>query len=66
MWKVMNAYVIMHNMIIGSECDAPVVDDQLYYHQGPLAQVDHEVCAEFGAFVVMHEEIWDEHAHVQL
>jgi hypothetical protein len=35
----MNTYIIMHNMIIGSECDAPVVDDQLYYHQGPLPKL---------------------------
>jgi hypothetical protein len=33
---------------------------------GPLAQFDHEVLADFGAFVAMHQEICDEHVHIQL
>ena len=62
----MNACVIMHNMIIESERSAPVVDDQPYEYMGPLADVEHEVSAEFGAFLAMHQEICDEQVHDQL
>ena len=61
------ACVIMHNMIIESERDNPVHDDQLFEHQGPLADIDHVyVPAEFGAFLDMQDEIQDEQMHFQL
>jgi hypothetical protein len=49
-WEVMNVCVIMHNMIIESECVAPVNDNHPYDFQDPLAKVDHELSAEFGLF----------------
>jgi hypothetical protein len=37
----MTVCVIMHNMIIKSERDAPADDDQPFDFQGPLAQIEH-------------------------
>jgi hypothetical protein len=34
--------------------------------QGPLAEVDHEVSAEFGSFITMLQEILDKQVHLQL
>jgi hypothetical protein len=65
MREVMDACVIMHNMIIKSKHGVPMVDDQPYEHQGPLAQVDHEVPIEFGAFLAMHQAIRDKQIHRQ-
>jgi hypothetical protein len=51
MWETMNAYVIMHNMIIDSEREHLVYDPEPYHRQGPLATVDHQVSATFAAFL---------------
>jgi hypothetical protein len=58
--------MIMHNMIIKSEREAQVKDDQPFYFQGPLAQVN-DVCAEFSAFLTVQLEICkkDKHNHLQ-
>ena len=66
MWEVMNACVIMHNMIIESE-HANLVDDPFPYEfQGPLADTDHNVTTDFGEYLAMHTEIRDEGVHNQL
>jgi hypothetical protein len=36
----MKCCVIMHNMIIESECEEPVENDQPFDHMGPLAELD--------------------------
>ncbi|XP_071678459.1 uncharacterized protein [Lolium perenne] len=41
MGEVMNACMIMHNMITESERNEPVHDDQPFDYQGPLAEVEH-------------------------
>ena len=66
MWEVMNACVIMHNMIIESERANPVDDPHLYEFQAPLAAIDHNVTADFGEYLAMHTEIRDEVVHNQL
>ena len=66
MWVVINARVIMHNRIIGSECGNPVHDPLPYEFQGPLAAVDHDVLTNFADFIAMHTEILDEIVHRQL
>jgi hypothetical protein len=43
-----------------------VNDDHPYDYQGPLAEVDNQVSAEFGAFIVMHHAIHDKYVHQQL
>ena len=60
MWEVMNCCVILHNMIIESERDHPVSDSETrapYYHQGPLADIDHQVSASWAAFLATRQEI---------
>jgi hypothetical protein len=66
MWEVMNACVTMHNMIIESEREYPVVDPEPYHRQGPLATVDRKVPAAFAAFLAMLQEIRDKNTHSQL
>jgi hypothetical protein len=48
-------FMIMHNMIIESERDITVVNDQPLDHQGPLAQLA-QVPTKFAAFF-MHKKI---------
>jgi hypothetical protein len=62
----MNCSVIMRNMIIESEHEEPVEDDQPFDQEGPLAELD-QVSAEFFAFLAMPQEIRnrDEHNRLQ-
>jgi hypothetical protein len=55
MWKTMNTYVIMYNIIIESEREHSVYDPKPYYRQGPLATIDHQVPAVFAAFLAMRQ-----------
>jgi hypothetical protein len=67
MWEVMTACVILHNMIIESERENPVAaDPQPYYRQGPLADVDHQIPAQFYAYLQTRQEIRDAASHEQL
>ena len=62
--------VILYNMIIESErADPPQQADNPYYHQGPLAQIDHEyadLTADFATFITINAEMKDKGAHEQL
>jgi hypothetical protein len=66
MWKIMNACLTMHNMIIESEEEHPVLDTKPYHRQGSLATFDHQVPAIFAAFLAMCQEIRDANTHSQL
>jgi hypothetical protein len=63
MWETMNAYVIMHNMIIESERVHPVYDPGPYHRRGPLVNVDHQVPVAFAVFLAMRQEIRDANTH---
>jgi hypothetical protein len=52
-------------MIIESERDEPVHDDQQFDYQVPLAEVEH-VPQQFTIFIHMHQEIRDAGVHAQL
>jgi hypothetical protein len=54
MWEVINAYVIMHNMMIESECNAPANDDHPFDFRGPLIEVE-QVSVQFAALFKMHD-----------
>ena len=47
MWEVMDACVIMYNMIIQIEC---IAHDQPYDQHGPFANIDHKVSATLFIF----------------
>ena len=66
MWEIMNAYVIMHNMIVESERDANLVFNMPYEYQSPLADPHPVVTSEFSEFLAMHLQIHDETTHDQL
>jgi hypothetical protein len=66
MWEIMNPYVIIHNMIIESDREHPVLDTKTYHRQGPLATVDHQVSATFATFLAMRQEIRVTNTHSQL
>ncbi|KAK1610095.1 hypothetical protein QYE76_033768 [Lolium multiflorum] len=67
MWEVMQACVIMHNMIIEDDRKNHVRSHVGPYEcQGPLAEVDHELPADFADFLAMHAEIRDSNVHEQL
>ena len=55
----------MHNMIMKSECDGLVFDQQ-YDYQDPLVEPYKGVSAEFAQFLAMHHEICDDKIHHQL
>jgi hypothetical protein len=52
----------MYTMTIESEHDESVVDDELFDHEGPLAQLD-QVPAEFATFFAMYQEIHNKDVH---
>jgi hypothetical protein len=61
----MNYSVIVRNMIIKSEHEEPVEDDQPFDQENPLAELD-QVSAEFFAFLAMPEEIRNQDEHNRL
>jgi hypothetical protein len=61
MSEVMLAWVIIHNIIIKSECgDRATRDDRPYNFEGPLADVDHQISIAFGDFLAMHNDICED------
>ena len=66
MCDIMNACIIMHNMIIESERDVRMVFDEPFDFQGPLADPHPGVSAEFDDFLSVYQEIRDEGVHWQL
>ena len=67
MWEVMQACVIMHNMIIEDDRKTGVRKHVGPYEcQGPLAEVDHDVPADIVDYLARHAEIRDTNVHDQL
>jgi hypothetical protein len=63
----MHACVIMHNMIIEDDCKNHARSHVGPYKcEGPLAEVDHQLLADFADFLAMHAEIRDNNVHDQL
>jgi hypothetical protein len=65
MWEVMNAYVIMHSMIIESERDSSADDDHPFDFHDHLDEVEH-VPVLFAAFLVIKPNPLDVGVHNQL
>ena len=53
-------------MIIESEQEEPVFHTEPYYRQGPLAQVDHHLLANWTDYLNMRQEIRDPQVHQEL
>ncbi|KAK1607251.1 hypothetical protein QYE76_030924 [Lolium multiflorum] len=67
MWEVMQTCVIMHNMIIEDDRKNHARTHVGPYEcEGPLAEVDHELPADFADFLAMHAKIRDSNVHDQL
>ena len=76
MWEIMNACIIMHNMIIDNERDPnvllpPQLPDDHYVRnpfdgQGQLEPVMHGPPQGFSKFFAVHQQIHDGDAHQQL
>jgi hypothetical protein len=56
MREVMQACVIMHNIIIENDRKTQVRHIGSYEFQGPLAEVEHQVPEDFSHFLTMHVE----------
>jgi hypothetical protein len=54
MWEVMIASMILHNMIIESEREFQVFDNEPYERMGPFGNVDHDVLPSLVAFLARH------------
>ena len=59
MSEVINCCVILHNMIIESERDDPMDDNEAYYRQGPITDIDHQVSETWTNLLNMRQEIRD-------
>ncbi|KAK1628920.1 hypothetical protein QYE76_003235 [Lolium multiflorum] len=67
MWEVVQDCVIVHNMIIGDNRKNHVRTHVGPYEcQGPLAEVYHELPADFVDFLAMHAEIRNRNVHEKL
>ena len=53
-------------MIIESKQEEPVFDIEPYYLQFPLAQVDHQISANWTDYLNMRQEIRDPQVHQEL
>ncbi|KAK1652200.1 hypothetical protein QYE76_070005 [Lolium multiflorum] len=67
MWVVIHACVMMQNMIIEDDRKNDARTHVGPYEcQDPLAEVDHDLYADFTDFLTMHVEILDSNVHDQL
>ena len=65
LWEVMNACVTLHNMILESGRGHPV-DATPYLCEGTHVEIDHNLLADWTAFIGMHMEIRNGDIHDQL
>jgi hypothetical protein len=66
MWELMQACVIMYNMIIENDRKNRARHIGPYECQGHLAEVDHQVPREFVDFLASHAKISETTIHAQL